>query len=140
MVQEVEQQLSSLRVEACQKGCGLITHCGIGLSAMGKTALESMLGPLPLALCMTHFIGLHAEAMIPPLLETCQQLQLSWEQQENRFVQSHDSCVEGARHESALYSWPVHCLKLLCALPSRWLLLCAFLSLGGACSVIGLLH
>lgn len=53
-LQEMEQQLSGLRVEASRKGFGLVTHYGISLQAMGKTDLESMLGDLPLTLCMKH--------------------------------------------------------------------------------------
>ena len=93
--------MSSLRVEASRKGFGNVILWGIGSAAMGHPLLETMLGDVPLATCMKHFIAAHAAAMDASLLETCQRQQAAWAQHEGELRAKRNEYNSAARFSGA---------------------------------------
>jgi hypothetical protein len=89
-LQQEEQKLSRLRMEASKQGFGSTILCGIGSAGMGQKSLELMVGCVPLATCMKLFISMYSAAMEPAFLQTCIMQQRKWEEQESN--------LRGLRH------------------------------------------
>jgi hypothetical protein len=100
-MQQEEQKLSSLRVEAASQGFGHIILCGIGSAGTGPKLLETMLGEVPLAAYMKHFISMHAATLDPAFLELCQMQQRKWQEQEGDLRRLRDTLIATSQSRSA---------------------------------------